>query len=186
MSPPLGVVLGGGAGKRIGGDKCTVELAGKPLVLYPIQALRRVCEQVVVVAKQDTVLPQLAGEAEVWIEPDEPRHPLAGVVQALRVATARKVVVLACDMPLVPEELLRALIKNANDVGAIARCGDIAEPLCAVYTRQALKGLEQFDPAERATDIVEALGVAHVDWDDADAVLSVNAPEDLIRAQALL
>jgi molybdopterin-guanine dinucleotide biosynthesis protein A len=180
------VVLGGGAGKRIGGDKCTVELAGQPLVRYPIRSLRRVCEQVVVVAKQDTVLPQLAGEAEVWVEPDEPRHPLAGVVHALRVATARRVVVLACDMPLVPEELLRALLKAANDVGAIACCGDIAEPLCAVYTRRALEGLEQFEPGLRATDIVEALGVAHVEWDDADAVLSVNAPEDLIRAQAVL
>ena len=186
MSPPLGVVLGGGFGKRIGGDKCTVELAGQPLVLYPIHALRRVCEQVVVVAKQDTVLPQLAGEAEVWVEPDEPRHPLAGVVHALRMASARRILVLACDMPLVPEELLRALLEASNDVGAITCCRDIAEPLCAVYTRQALKGLEQFEPGQRATDIVEALGVAHVEWDDADAVLSVNAPEDLIRAQALL
>jgi molybdenum cofactor guanylyltransferase len=160
LSPPLGVVLAGGAGKRIGGDKCTVELAGRPLLLYPIQALRRVCEQVVVVAKQDTALPQLAGEAEVWVEPDEPRHPLAGVVHALRMASARRVVVLAC--------------------------GDVAEPLCAVYTREALKGLEQFEPGARATDVVEALGVAHVEWGDANAVLSVNAPEDLLRAQALL
>jgi molybdopterin-guanine dinucleotide biosynthesis protein A len=94
--------------------------------------------------------------------------------------------VLACDMPLVPEELLRTLIKSANDVGAIACSGDIAEPLCAVYTREALKGLEQFEPGARVTDIVEALGVAHVEWDDANAVLSVNAPEDLLRAQALL
>jgi molybdopterin-guanine dinucleotide biosynthesis protein A len=186
VSPPLGVVLGGGSGKRIGGDKCTVELAGQPLVLYPIHALRRVCEQVVVVAKQDTVLPQLAGEAEVWVEPDEPRHPLAGVVHALRMASARKILVLACDMPLVPEELLRALLKASTDMGAITCCREIAEPLCAVYTRQALQGLEQFEPGQRATDIVEALGVAHVEWDDADAVLSVNAPEDLIRAQALL
>jgi molybdenum cofactor guanylyltransferase len=186
LSPPLGVVLAGGAGKRIGGDKCTVELAGRPLVLYPIHALRRVCEQVVVVAKQDTVLPQLAGEAEVWVEPDEPRHPLAGVVHALRMASARRVVVLACDMPLVPEDLLRTLLKSANDVGAITCSGDVAEPLCAVYTREALKGLEQFEPGARATDVVEALGVEHVEWDDANAVLSVNAPEDLLRAQALL
>lgn len=186
MSPPLGVVLGGGRGKRIGGDKCTVELAGLPLVLYPVHVLRRVCEQVVVVAKQDTVLPQLAGEAEVWIEPDEPHHPLAGVIHALRTASARRVLVLACDMPLVPEDLLRALLKASNDVGAVARSHGIVEPLCACYTRQALRGLEHFEAGARAVDVVEALGVAHVDWDDADAVLSVNAPEDVIRAQALL
>lgn len=186
MSPPLGVVLAGGAGKRIGGDKCTVELAGQPLVLYPVHTLQQVCEQVVVVAKQDTALPQLAGEAEVWIEPDEPRHPLAGVVHALRVASARRIVVLACDMPLVHSDLLRSLLEAGNDMGAVTCCREIVEPLCAVYTRQALKALEQFEPGARATDVVEALGVAHVECDDADTLLSVNAPEDLIRAQALL
>jgi molybdopterin-guanine dinucleotide biosynthesis protein A len=179
-------VLAGGAGRRIGGDKCTVELAGRPLLLYPIDALRHVCEQVVVVAKQDTKLPQLAGAAEVWIEPDEPQHPLAGVVHALRTASARKILVLACDMPLVPEELLRALLKAAQGPGAIAFSGDIAEPLCASYTKDALKGLERFEPGARAIDVVEGLGVAHVEWPDANAVLSINAPEDVIRAQALL
>jgi molybdopterin-guanine dinucleotide biosynthesis protein A len=179
-------VLAGGAGRRLGGDKCTVELAGRPLVLYPIAALRGVCEQVVVVAKQDTRLPQLAGEAEVWIEPDEPQHPLAGVVHALRRASAKKLLVLACDMPLVPEDLLRALLKAGDGAGAVASCGDIAEPLCACYTRQALSGLETFHPGDRAIDVVDALGVAHVEWDNCDAVLSVNAPEDVIRAQALL
>jgi len=182
----LGIVLAGGEGRRIGGDKCTVELAGRPLVLYPIAALRQVCEQVVVVAKQDTKLPQLAGEAEVWIEPDEPQHPLAGVVHALRTASARRILVLACDMPLVPEALLRALLKSASGPGAVASSGDIAEPLCACYTKQALKGLEHFTPDEPAIEVVDRLGVAHVEWDDADAVLSVNAPEDVIRAQALL
>ena len=180
------MVLAGGAGRRIGGDKCTVELAGRPLVLYPIAALRGVCEQVVVVAKQDTRLPQLVGEAEVWLEPDEPQHPLAGVVHALRRASARKVLVLACDMPLVPADLLRALLKAADGPGAVASCGDVAEPLCACYTRQALQGLEHFQLADRAIDVVDRLGVKHVEWDNCDAVLSVNAPEDVIRAQALL
>jgi molybdenum cofactor guanylyltransferase len=145
-----------------------------------------VCEQVVVVAKQDTKLPQLAGEAEVWIEPDEPQHPLAGVVHALRTASARRILVLACDMPLVPEALLRALLKAGSGAGAVASSGDIAEPLCACYTKQALQGLEHFTPDERAIDVVDRLGVAHLEWEDADAVLSINAPEDVIRAQVLL
>jgi molybdopterin-guanine dinucleotide biosynthesis protein A len=180
------VVLAGGAGRRIGGDKCTVELAGRPLILYPIEALRRVCEQIVVVAKEDTKLPDLSGQAEVWIEPARPQHPLAGVVHALRVASAKKLLVLACDMPLVPEELLRDLVKRAEGTGAVAHCGDIAEPLCACYTKRALAGLEQFAPEDRAIDVVERMGVTYVEWDDCDAVLSVNRPEDVIRAQALL
>lgn len=179
-------MLAGGAGRRIGGDKAIVELAGRPLVTYPVAALRRVCDDVVVVAKRDTVLPPLTGEAVVWIEPDEPRHPLTGVLYALRTAGQRNVLVLAGDMPLVPEELLRALAGAAAGAGAVARSGGIVQPLCACYTPLALRGLSHFEPSARATDVVDRLGVSYVEWADADALLSVNAPEDLIHAQVLL
>jgi molybdenum cofactor guanylyltransferase len=141
-----------------------------------------------VIAKGDTALPPLGGEAAVWIEPDEPRHPLAGVVHALRSSGGRDVLVLACDMPLVPEALLRALVEAASEevAGAVARCGGIGEPLCAYYSQKALPSLVHFEPSARAIDLVDAVGVAYVDWEDADAVLSINAPEDLIRTQTLL
>ncbi|MDX6657501.1 MAG: molybdenum cofactor guanylyltransferase [Solirubrobacteraceae bacterium] len=179
-------MLAGGAGRRIAGDKAVVELAGRPLVTYPVAALRLVCDEVVVVAKRDTVLPPPSGESAVWAEPDEPRHPLAGVRHALRTAGQRNVLVLACDMPCVPEALLRALVEAATGAGAVARAGGIVQPLCACYTPLALPGLMHFDPTARATDVIEALGVAHVDWEDEDALLSVNAPEDLLRAHHVL
>jgi len=56
---PVGVVLAGGAGRRIGGDKATVELAGRPLLLYPLAAVRAVLRDVAVVAKRVTALPPL-------------------------------------------------------------------------------------------------------------------------------
>jgi molybdenum cofactor guanylyltransferase len=186
VSGLLGAVLAGGSGKRIGGDKAIVELAGRSLLSYPVAALHRVCDEVVVVAKQDTAMPPLEGLAEVWIEPDEPRHPLAGVLHALRMAGEQDVLVLATDMPLVPEQLLRALLAAASGAGAVARCGGIVQPLCACYTAKALAGIEHFDPSARMTDVVDRLGVAYVDWEDEDALISINAPEDLIRAQTLL
>ena len=101
-----GAVLAGGAGRRIGGDKAVVELDNRPLLLYPLDALRAVTPEVAVVAKRETALPSLAGEANVWVEPDEPRHPLTGIVHALTrggQAGAR----VAADLPLVPAALLR-------------------------------------------------------------------------------
>ena len=77
-TPPVGVVLAGGRGRRLGGDKAIVELEGRALVHYPLEALHEVCDDVVVVAKRDTLLPPLSGIADLWIEPDEPRHPLVG------------------------------------------------------------------------------------------------------------
>jgi molybdopterin-guanine dinucleotide biosynthesis protein A len=77
-------------------------------------------------------------------------------------------------------------VKAADGAGAVVHCGDFAEPLCACYTKRALDGLEQFAPDDRAIDVAERTGVSYVEWPDCDAVLSVNRPEDVIRAQALL
>src|SRR5204863_5365857 len=78
----IGVVLAGGLGTRLGEPKPAALLAGRPLISYPLDALRAVCERVVVACKRETELPPFAG-VERWDEPDDPRHPIAGIVHAL-------------------------------------------------------------------------------------------------------
>src|SRR3954451_470138 len=151
---PVGVVLAGGLGRRLGGDKAIVELEGRPLVLYPLEALHEVCDDVAVVAKRDTILPPLAGVADLWIEPDEPRHPLAGVAHALRLALGRPVLVVAGDLPLMDAETLRAIATaDTGDAAVVApRVHGRLMPLCALYTPRAAPGLASFEPGARATD----------------------------------
>ena len=69
----------------MGGSKLTVALRGRPLITYPLDALRAVLEEVAVIGKPDLRLPSLSG-VMVWIEPQEPRHPLVGIVEALALA----------------------------------------------------------------------------------------------------
>jgi molybdopterin-guanine dinucleotide biosynthesis protein A len=52
----LGVVLAGGRGSRLGGAKPTAELAGRPLISYPLAALAEAGLEAAVVAKPDTDL----------------------------------------------------------------------------------------------------------------------------------
>ena len=59
--PPIGVILAGGQGRRIGGSKAVVQLAGQPLITYPLEAVRTALGDVAVVAKADTQLPSLPG-----------------------------------------------------------------------------------------------------------------------------
>jgi molybdopterin-guanine dinucleotide biosynthesis protein A len=186
--PPVGVVLAGGLGRRLGGDKAIVELEGRPLALYAVEALHELCDDVVVVAKRDTVLPPLAGAAELWIEPDEPRHPLAGVAHALRMAAGRSILVVAVDLPLMDGATLRLIAQaDVRDAAVVVpRVHGRLEPLCALYTQRALSGLEDFDPEARATDVVEALGVCEVAPPDPSAFYNVNRPEDLLQVSVLL
>ncbi len=143
--PPVGVVLAGGLGRRLGGDKAIVELEGRPLLLYPVEALHELCDEVVVVAKRDTVLPPLAGVAELWIEPDEPRHPLAGVAHALRLAAGRSILVVAVDLPLMDAATLRTIAQAeppASDAAKVVvpRVHGRLQPLCALYTAARAAG----------------------------------------------
>jgi molybdopterin-guanine dinucleotide biosynthesis protein A len=182
------VVLAGGQGRRLGGDKAIVELEGRALVLYPLEALHEVCDAVAVVAKRDTLLPPLSGLADLWIEPDAPRHPLAGVAHALHLAGGRPVLAVAVDLPCIDGPTLRRIAETDPGGAAVVapRVHGRLEPLCALYTPSALAGLSAFDPEARATDVIEALGVREVEVDDPDSFLNVNRPEDLIQAAVCL
>ncbi|WP_081690854.1 molybdenum cofactor guanylyltransferase [Conexibacter woesei] len=185
----IGVVLAGGRGRRIGGDKAIVELEGRALIHYVLEALHEVCEDVVVTAKRGTILPSLAGAADLWIEPDEPQHPLCGVEHALGLAAGRPILAVAVDLPLIDAATLGAIA--GADPGGAAVVAPLVhgrlQVLCALWLPRALPGLRSaVTGGARATAVAEELGVRAVDGLDPTAFYNVNAPEDLLGAAALL
>ncbi|HKG39098.1 MAG TPA: molybdenum cofactor guanylyltransferase [Conexibacter sp.] len=194
---PIGVVLAGGVGRRIGGSKAIVELRGTPLVLYPLRALQAVLAEVVVVAKQGSALPPLPG-VPIWLEPAEPRHPLAGIVHALEAAgataemdgLAREILVSAGDLPFLDPELVELLVHaDAHGAPAVVPCaGGRLQPLLARYTPAAYAPLAaalQADPLPSLTEVVTALDPCVLDFDDERPFFNVNLPEDLLTAAGL-
>lgn len=188
MTGVVGAVLAGGAGTRLRGAKAGTLLAGRPLLSYPLAALRAELPQVAVVAKADTDLPAVGSGVLIWREPDEPRHPLAGVVEALRRAEGRAVVVLACDLPFVTADLVRTLA-SADACGApavVATTRDRGlQPLCARYEPAALEALAGFDPAGRTVTQVQALTPATITV-PGTTLRNVNTEDDLAAAEAAL
>lgn len=173
----LGAVLAGGAGKRVGGAKASLELCGRPLIAYPIAALREAGLQAVVVAKPDTPLPQL--DVPVVHDSSAVLHPLAGVLAALDHAEGA-VLVVGTDMPDIPPQLLRRLADADEDADVVvATAGGRLEPLCARYSPAARETLARALADEaplRAT--VAAMKPLEVATDSA-AVRNVNTLADL-------
>ena len=179
-----GAVLAGGRGSRLGGDKPGATLAGRPLISYPLGALAEVCRAVAVVCKRDTALPPLPAGVERWDEPDEPRHPAAGIAHALDRADG-EVLVCAADMPFVtPAACRRLLDAAARAPGADAVVAEAAgwlQPALAVYRLGALPALRACGDAP-LTRIVERLGPELVELEPA-TVRSVDTPEVLAAAE---
>jgi molybdopterin-guanine dinucleotide biosynthesis protein A len=187
---PIGVLLAGGRGSRLGGAKALAPLGGRPLICHALAALRGAVGEVAIVAKPDTELPEIAGVA-VWRESAELRHPLVGIVHALACAHGRPVLVCAADMPFVTRELLAALAA-ADPAGAPAVVATSAErglqPLLGCYQPEA--GALLAEAAREGTApvrrVVSGLGSRLFEVSDPQVLFNVNSAEDLAAAEALL
>jgi molybdopterin-guanine dinucleotide biosynthesis protein A len=186
-----GCVLAGGAGSRLGEPKAAAVLAGRALISYPLEALAAAGLRPAVLAKPATVLPEL--DAEVWLEPDEPRHPLQGIVEALQRSDHEAVVVCACDMPFVTADLVGWLARLPEPL-AVAATADGAEPLLGRYARALVERLADALAAGRSMRAtVASLDARLVGEDELGRfgdpkllVASINTRGDLDRAERLL
>jgi molybdenum cofactor guanylyltransferase len=184
----MGVILAGGLGRRIGGSKAVVQLAGQPLISYPLEAVRTALSDVAVIAKADTQLPSLPG-VTVWVEPDSPRHPVVGIVQALALAEGRSVVVCASDLPFVtPELIYRLATADLGKSPAVVACrGTDVQPLLGCYAPRAIDPLRNGLPAEAPVrELVASLHPRMLEVGDPELLFNINSPEDLLHAAAIL
>ncbi len=106
----IGVILAGGASRRLPGGKPAALLAGRPLLGHAVDLVRAAGLEPVVCARASTELPPV--DAPTWTEPkagpDHAPHPLAGVAFALERAAA-PIVVVPVDLPFLPAPVLAAL-----------------------------------------------------------------------------
>ena len=175
----------------MGEPKAMVELAGRPLVARVVATVGSAGLEPVVVAKPDSPLPPL--DCRVLSEPSEPRHPLNGLLTALRASAGRGIVAIAGDMPLVPAKLLTWLAQIEHPL-AVCEVGGRLEPLLGRYSPTVIDRLSEVLGQDLAMrDAIAALdphivGEAELArfGEPARIVFSVNSPADLTTAEGLL
>ncbi|MXY86482.1 MAG: molybdenum cofactor guanylyltransferase [Chloroflexi bacterium] len=129
------IILAGGFGRRLGRDKATTEAGGRPLLHWSALAAAQVTNDIVVARRPDQQFLPLSGVD--WREIVDHRHdrgPLAGLESALPEIEHDLAVAVACDMPFLQPNLLRAVAEACSDVAiAMPRIDGIAQPLLAAY-----------------------------------------------------
>ncbi len=135
-------VLAGGQSRRMGVDKSLLIYRGKPLLEHIVGQLHRLADEVLIGSND----PIRHGVLGVRVVPDEEpgQGPLMGIFSCVRAARHDRVLVTACDIPDLPVDLLRDLLRQARhaDVVLPRHSDGRLEPLPAVYTRRALPALE--------------------------------------------
>jgi molybdopterin-guanine dinucleotide biosynthesis protein A len=198
MSEPFSVIiLAGGFGRRLGRDKATTEAGGRPLLHWSALAASKVTDDIVVARRPDQSFFSLL---EVnWREATDHRHdrgPLAGLEAALPLVKHDLAVAVACDMPLVKPELLRAVAEACEGVElAMPYLDGVAQPLLAAYRPSVVPHatglLDEGDGRIRALlPLVEhrLLEEAELRIQDPElkSFTNVNRPDDLIAVEQVL
>jgi molybdopterin-guanine dinucleotide biosynthesis protein A len=131
------VLLAGGESRRMGTDKATFLFRGKPLWQVQLETLRRLRPaEIFLSARTD---PSWRPDDVQFIADIPPScGPLSGIAASLVKIHTAHLLALAIDMPFMTENYLRSIC-NAIEPGrgVVAKIDNRAEPLAAVYPREA-------------------------------------------------
>ena len=131
------VLLAGGESRRMGTDKATFPFRGKPLWQIQLETLRRLrpAEIFLSVRTDPSWRPR---DAQFIADVPPSRGPLSGIAASLVNIRTAHLLVLAIDMPFMTENYLRSICDAMEPGrGVIANINNRAEPLAAVYPREA-------------------------------------------------
>lgn len=165
----------------MGRDKALLEIDARPLALHAAEILAPFVTSIAIVGD-----PAKYAALGLPVTPDlrPDCGPLAGIEAALTATSSDWNFILACDLPGVTEALLQSLYQAAtpNIDAIIPRHPDgKLEPLCALYRKSALSGIEAALNAgiRKVTDAIAPLTLRYLPVPDSLSFRNLNTPEDL-------
>ncbi len=190
-------MLAGGESCRFGKSKVLAPLSGAPMASWGLSVLEAAGLTVGVISDEEGVEAALGLPARPDLEAG--LGPIGGLWTALQWASERGddgVLLLGCDMPLVNEALVRAILDWDDTALAVVPVGSEGpEPLCALYRSTCAPEVERrlHSDDRSLRGLAKALGAAFIGEDAvarvADAqttFLNVNTVRERDRAEALL
>ena len=171
------IILAGGKSRRMGQDKACLDLRGKTFLQYQADKLKALGISDIIVSGRGLFCEGTRCVDDVYRD----CGPLGGIHTGLCAAENKACLILATDIPLLPDELLRSLLSAHKHGITLLSHGGIVEPLIGVYDRDVAKGCEallQKGPAP-VMRFAEAAGYECFEYDgDLNVLLNCNTPAD--------
>ncbi len=197
MSQFAALIMAGGKSTRLGRDKASEMLLGRPLLQHVIDRVSPVVDEIVVVRARAQELPEIAWNRPLSVVEDlyPDCGPLGGIYTGLSATDAERCLAVACDMPLLSEPLLRELLRRSAECDVVMPVLAYPEPLHAVYGRACIEPIRERLEARqlKITNFLGAVNVRYMREDecrrfdpDLRSFSNTNTEEALNRARELL
>ena len=186
------LILAGGEGRRLGQeDKGLVELDGRPLISYVLEAISPQVGAVIISANRNLSRYRAFGVPVISDHHDTCRGPLAGMAAAISEVDTPYLLTLPCDSPFVPPDLaarMYATLQQEQSELCLARDPQRLQPLFALFSTDLADDLNQSVAAGKLK--VKKWMTQHrysvVEETDPWRFFNINTPEDLATAKAHL
>ena len=185
------VILAGGSGARIGGNKPHRLLAGASLLDQAIAKAASYSSPVAVSVGGGEI--SSVGNIPQLLDDEHMQGPIAGLAAALKFASsidASQVMMMPCDTPFLPDDMCQRLTDSIGTYGvAVAQYGGRLHPACSLWRADAASFLPGYLARGRRslTGFAETARLVAVDWPEepVDPFLNINTPEELMRAEQI-
>ena len=191
-----GLILAGGESNRMGpGNKALATLAGKTLLEHVIDRLNPQVASILLNGVRSSFdnFPYPVVEDKL----DNFQGPLTGLYSAFesgKLTSADYVMMVACDGPFFPENLVSKLYceinKDESDVACVRYQG-VAQPMFSLWHKRTAAIVRKtllIDKNGGFKPLIGSLRSVYLDWPElsVNPFLNVNTPEDLKFAETLV
>ena len=191
------IILAGGKSSRLGRDKASESLLGRPMLQHVIDRVADLVDEIIVVAASGQRVPDLTAPRPPRVVRDAYPGcgPLAGIYSGLVASRAERCLAVACDMPLLVPRLIEALLARSRDCDALLPVLEYPEPLHAVYSRACIEPMRACIESGqlKITSFLGAVRPCYMHEDecrmfdpDLRSFVNTNTQADLDRARELL
>ena len=167
------IILAGGEGRRVGGqDKGLLRYKNKTLIEHVISRISPQVDDIVISANRNTEHYQSLPCSQISsVNSDETEQylgPLSGIASCLPLCKHSLVLVVACDMPLLPANLLEKLLLGMHGKELSIATVNHRHQLALLLKQSLLSGLQQALSAHQLKLIkwVESCRYSSVNFDD--------------------
>jgi molybdopterin-guanine dinucleotide biosynthesis protein A len=192
LQPIYGLILAGGASKRMQRDKAALKIQGKTQLVRAFELLSRYLQRVFVSVRADQTSDPTRAHLPLIVDSVEGAGPITGIRSALAAHPEVAWLVLACDLPFVSDAAIEELLRR-RDPSALATAyksahDGLPEPLCAIWEPAAAPLLAEYQAAggHCPRKFLIRHGAPLIDPPDPRALDNVNTPEEYSQAVAAL
>lgn len=175
------IILCGGRSRRMGKDKGSLVLDGKPMILHVLDTVKGIADEIVLVLRDQEQIDKyksILNDADVSIKivTDEIKDqgPLVGISTGLSYINSKYAQILPCDSPFISKSFILKMfeIAEGKEFDAVVPIWDDGhiEPLHSIYKKDVIDIARDLIKKEKRNvrSLIENLNVEYVDVGELD------------------